>query len=180
MDEAQRKMESYLSTASLMQINEEKYTLIRDGIPVMVKKPNGQSEEKKAQIVDFQNPTDQSRNHFLVIKELKIHGEYYQRRTDIVGFVNGIPLLFVELKKNTMDVQNAYDDNYTDYLDTILHLFHYNAFFLKVKEIRSSLIAMLRMQLVVFLKFYLMELIGKHTMFLMKIKELHLLAMLSL
>lgn len=128
IDEAQRKMESYLSTASLMQINEEKYALIRDGIPVTVKKPNGQSEEKKAQIVDFQNPTDQSRNHFLAIKELKIHGEYYRRRTDIVGFVNGIPLLFVELKKNTVDVQNAYDDNYTDYLDTIPHLFHYNAF----------------------------------------------------
>ena len=128
MDEAQRKMESYLSTASLMQINEEKYALIRDGIPVTVKKPNGQSGEKKAQIVDFQNPTDQSRNHFLAIKELKIHGEYYRRRTDIVGFVNGIPLLFVELKKNTVDVQNAYDDNYTDYLDTIPHLFHYNAF----------------------------------------------------
>ena len=128
MDEAQRKMESYLSTSSLMQINEEKYALIRDGIPVTVKKPNGQTEEKKAQIVDFQNPTDQSRNHFLAIKELKIHGEYYRRRTDIVGFVNGIPLLFVELKKNTVDVQNAYDDNYTDYLDTIPHLFHYNAF----------------------------------------------------
>ena len=128
IDEAQRKMEIYLSTASLMQINEEKYALIRDGIPVTVKKPNGQTEEKKAQIVDFQNPTDQSRNHFLAIKELKIHGEYYRRRTDIVGFVNGIPLLFVELKKNTVDVQNAYDDNYTDYLDTIPHLFHYNAF----------------------------------------------------
>lgn len=128
IDEAQKKMESYLSTASLIQINEEKYSLIRDGIPVTVKKPNGQTEEKKAQIVDFQNPTDQSRNHFLAIKELKIHGEYYRRRTDIVGFVNGIPLLFVELKKNTVDVQNAYDDNYTDYLDTIPHLFYYNAF----------------------------------------------------
>lgn len=127
MDEAQRKMESCLSTASLMQINEEKYALIRDGIPVTVQKPNGQSEEKKAQILDFQNPNDQSRNHFLAIKELKIHGEYYRRRTDIVGFVNGLPLLFVELKKNTVDVQNAYDDNYTDYLDTIPHLFHYNA-----------------------------------------------------
>ena len=34
----------------------------------------------------------------------------------------------MELKKNTVDVQNAYDDNYTDYLDTIPHLFYYNAF----------------------------------------------------
>ena len=99
--------------------------MIRDGIPVTVKKPNGQTETKKATVIDFQNP---EKNYFLAIKELKIHGDLYRRRTDIVGFVNGIPLLFVELKKNTVDVQNAYDDNYTDYLDTIPHLFYYNAF----------------------------------------------------
>ena len=128
MDEAQKKMESRLSTASLMQINEEKYAYIRDGIPVTVKKPSGRSEIKRAMVVDFQHPGDQSRNYFLAIKELKIHGDYYRRRTDIVGFLNGIPLLFVELKKNTVDVQAAYDDNYTDYLDTIPHLFYYNAF----------------------------------------------------
>lgn len=128
VDEAQRKMEGYLSTASLMQINEEKYTLICDGIPVTVKHPDGRTEEKRAQVLDFQNPCDQERNYFLAIKELKIHGPYYRRRTDIVGFVNGIPLLFVELKKNTVDVENAYTDNYKDYLDTIPQLFYYNAF----------------------------------------------------
>lgn len=128
MDEAQQKMKSTLSTASLMQINEEKYTLIRDGIPVTVRKPGGRTELKYAQVIDFQHPTYQSRNLFLAVKEMKIHGDYYRRRTDIVGFVNGIPLLFVELKKNTVDVENAYTDNYTDYLDTIPHLFYYNAF----------------------------------------------------
>lgn len=45
-----------------------------------------------------------------------------------MGFVNGIPLLFIELKKPTVDVQNAYIDNYRDYLDTIPQLFYYNAF----------------------------------------------------
>ena len=64
----------------------------------------------------------------MAIKELKIKGDLYRRRTDIVGFVNGIPLLFIELKKNTVDVQDAYTNNYTDYLDTIPHLFYYNAF----------------------------------------------------
>lgn len=125
MDEAQRTLEYRLSTASLLQINEEKYFLIRDGIPVTVKKPGGKTEEKKAAVIDFQNPDN---NHFLAIKELKIHGDLYRRRTDIVGFVNGIPLLFIELKKNTVDVQDAYTNNYTDYLDTIPHLFYYNAF----------------------------------------------------
>lgn len=123
--EAQVVLEKRLSTSSLIQVNEEKYFLIRDGIPVTVKKPNGQTETKKAAVIDFQNP---DKNYFLAIKELKIHGDLYRRRTDIVGFVNGIPLLFVELKRNTVDVQNAYEDNYNDYLDTISHLFYYNAF----------------------------------------------------
>ena len=125
MDEAQRTLEYRLSTASLLQINEEKYFLIRDGIPVTVKKPGGRTETKYATVIDFRDPDN---NHFLAIKELKIHGDLYRRRTDIVGFVNGIPLLFIELKKNTVDVQDAYTNNYTDYLDTIPHLFYYNAF----------------------------------------------------
>lgn len=125
MEEAQKIMERHLSTASLLQINEEKYFLIRDGIPVTVKKPDGRTETKNAVVIDFQNPEN---NHFLAIKELKIHGDLYRRRTDIVGFVNGLPLLFVELKKNTVDVRDAYTNNYTDYLDTIPHLFYYNAF----------------------------------------------------
>ena len=123
--EAQKTLERRLSTASLQQVNEEKYFLIRDGIPVTVKKLNGQTEAKKAKVIDFKNPEN---NYFLAIKELKIHGDLYRRRTDIVGFINGIPLLFIELKKNTVDVQNAYNDNYTDYQDTIPHLFYYNAF----------------------------------------------------
>lgn len=125
INEAQQKLESRLSTSSLLQINEEKYLLIRDGIPVTVKKSDGTTEIKKAAVIDFSNPNN---NHFLAIKELKIHGELYRRRTDIVGFVNGIPLLFIELKKTSVDVQNAYTDNYTDYQDTIPHLFYYNAF----------------------------------------------------
>ena len=125
LSEAQKTLESRLSTASLLQVNEEKYFLLRDGIPVTVKKPNGQPETKRAAVIDFQNPEN---NEFLAIKELKIQGDLYRRRTDIVGFVNGIPLLFVELKKSTVDVQNAYEDNYTDYLDTIPQLFYYNAF----------------------------------------------------
>lgn len=125
IEEAQRTLESHLSTASLLQINEEKYFLIRDGIPVTVKRPDGKSETRKAQVIDFSEPEN---NYFLAVKEMKIHGDIYRRRTDIVGFVNGIPLLFVELKATSVDVRDAYDDNYTDYQDTIPHLFYYNAF----------------------------------------------------
>lgn len=125
VNEAHQTLSSYLSSASLLQINEEKYFMIRDGIPVTVKKPNGKTEEKKAVVIDFNDPDS---NHFLAVKELKIHGDLYRRRTDIVGFVNGLPLLFIELKRNDVDVENAYTDNYTDYQDTIPFLFYYNAF----------------------------------------------------
>ena len=123
--EALKNLESRLSTASLLQVNEEKYYLIRDGIPVTIKKPNGETQIKKAIVIDFLKPEN---NYFLAIKELKIHGELHRRRTDIVGFVNGIPLLFVELKNSSVDVRNAYEDNYTDYQDTVPNLFYYNAF----------------------------------------------------
>jgi len=116
---------AYTASATLMQINEEKYKLLRDGIPVQCKKPDGTFETRTAKIFDFEHPEE---NHFLAVKEMKIHGDLYRRRTDIVGFVNGIPLLFVELKKQTVDVQDAYTCNYTDYLSTIPQLFHFNAF----------------------------------------------------
>ena len=125
LSEALEVLKRHLSTASLLEVNEEKYFLIRDGIPVTVKRRDGRTEKKRAMIMDFQHPED---NDFLAVKELEIHGDLYHRRADIVGFVNGIPLLFVELKKNTVDVENAYTDNYTDYQDTIPQLFYYNAF----------------------------------------------------
>ena len=125
LDEVQKKFTAHVSTASLMQINEEKYFLLRDGIPVTVKRPDGRTEIRSAAVIDFKNPEN---NHFLAVKEMKIHSQLYRCRTDIVGFVNGIPLLFIELKKPTVDVQNAYIDNYRNYLDTIPQLFYYNAF----------------------------------------------------
>lgn len=125
--EAAQKLESHLASASLVQINEEKYALLRDGIPVLVKKADGKPEQERVRVFDFSNPEN---NHFLAVKELQIHNEFglYRKRTDIVGFVNGIPLMFVELKNHNVDVQDAYTCNYSDYLDTIPHLFYYNAF----------------------------------------------------
>ena len=125
IDEALNTLEKRLSTSELIQINEEKYSLIRDGVDVTVKNAKGENALKKALLIDFNNPDN---NYFLAVKELKIHGELHRRRTDIVGFVNGIPLLFVELKNHNVDVSDAFYKNYTDYLDTIPQLFYYNAF----------------------------------------------------
>ncbi|NCD26893.1 MAG: type I restriction endonuclease subunit R, partial [Deltaproteobacteria bacterium] len=51
----------------------------------------------------------------------------YRRRADIVGFVNGLPLLFMELKNVSKDIRAAYEQNFLDYKDTVPHLFHHNA-----------------------------------------------------
>ena len=123
--EALQALDSRLSTETLLQTNEKFYRMIRDGVDVTVKTPDGLTETRKALLIDF---NDASNNDFLAVKEMKIHGPLHRRRTDIVGFVNGIPLLFVELKRNDVDVENAYNDNYRDYLDTIPQLFYYNAF----------------------------------------------------
>ena len=134
--EAVEKMENHLSTQTLIQINEEKYGYIRDGIPVTQTNPKGETEIVKAKIIDFQYPES---NSFIAVRELKVHGTLYRRRADIVGFVNGLPLLFVELKRNDIDVENAYKDNYTDYLDTIPHLFYLNAFVMLSNGVTSKI-----------------------------------------
>lgn len=134
INEAQKIFEKRVSTASLLQVNEEKYALIRDGIKVSVTE-NGKTTKITAKLIDFQNPEN---NYFLAVKEMKIHGDLYRRRTDIVGFVNGIPLLFIELKRNDVDIENAYTDNYTDYLDTIPHLFYYNAFLMLSNGVQAK------------------------------------------
>lgn len=125
LSEAMAKFMAYNASNSLLQINESKFALFRDGIEVTDARPGSGNGSITARLIDFDNPEN---NHFLAVKEMKIHGSLYRRRTDIVGFVNGIPLLFVELKATNVDVKNAYDNNYTDYLDTIPQLFHYNAF----------------------------------------------------
>lgn len=125
ISETLHSLDSRLSTENLLQTNERYYKMIRDGVDVTVKTPDGRTETRKALLIDFNNPGN---NDFLAVKEMKIHGALHRRRTDIVGFVNGIPLLFIELKRNDVDVENAYTDNYRDYQDTIPQLFYYNAF----------------------------------------------------
>ena len=125
LTEAVERMTERMSSQTLMQINEEKYQYIKDGIPVTRTKPNGETEEVKAKVIDFASP---EKNEFLCVRELWVYGSLYRRRADIVGFVNGIPLLFMELKNHDVEVVDAFNKNYRDYLDTIPQLFYHNAF----------------------------------------------------
>ena len=125
LGEAVERMTEHMSSQSLMQINEQKYRYIKDGIPVTRTKPNGETEEVRAKVMDFASP---EKNEFLCVRELWVYGSLYRRRADIVGFVNGIPLLFIELKNHDVEVEDAFNKNYRDYLDTIPQLFYHNAF----------------------------------------------------
>lgn len=79
---------------------------------------------QRLRLIDFDNPEN---NDFLCVRELWVRGDLYRRRPDIIGFVNGLPLLFVELKNVSKDIRNAYEQNFKDYRDVVPHLFHYNA-----------------------------------------------------
>lgn len=124
INEVKQALEEHLSTSSLLEINRDKYAYFLNGVDVTVIDKNGTKNTKKAFLVDFQNVDN---NSFVAVQELKINGPVYNRRTDIVGFVNGIPLLFVELKRLSVDIYNAYVDNYRDYIKSIPQLFYYNA-----------------------------------------------------
>jgi type I restriction enzyme R subunit len=110
---------------TLGRINKDKYELLKDGVPVSYTNDDGELVKKKLRIFDF---NDYSANHFLAVRQFEIVGELYNRRPDVISFVNGIPLVFFELKAHHTDLRNAYTDNITDYKDTIDHVFHCNAF----------------------------------------------------
>ena len=125
LQECVERMTEHMSSQTLMQINEQKYQYIKDGVPVTRIKPNGETEEVRAKVIDFASP---QKNDFLCVREMWVYGALYHRRADIIGFVNGLPLLFMELKNHDVEVVDAFTQNYRDYLDTIPQLFYHNAF----------------------------------------------------
>jgi len=112
---------------SLVSSNKEKYALFKSGILVEYRNDRGELEKQRLKVFDFEIPAN---NHFLIVRELWVNQVPYRRRPDIVGFVNGIPLLFIELKNIHKDIRRGYDENLRDYFDTIPHLFDSNAFIL--------------------------------------------------
>jgi type I restriction enzyme R subunit len=110
---------------TLIQINKEKYSLFKEGVPVSFTNVNSELEKRRLKVFDFEQAEN---NYFLAVRQLEVVGELYNRRPDVIGFVNGIPLLVIELKAHHQNIQNAFTDNITDYKDSIPYLFYYNAF----------------------------------------------------
>jgi len=114
------------SRMSLAAANREVYHLLRNGIKVHIPDLEGDGEKvETVRLIDWDNYAN---NEFLVVSQFWIMGEMYKRRADLVGFVNGIPLLFVELKASHKQIQTAFTGNLTDYKETIPQLFWFNGF----------------------------------------------------
>ena len=113
------------STSNIVAANKEKYELHKNGVEVNFIDDKGERVKKRLRLFDFDNYQN---NHFLLVREFWIKGDIYRRRADLVGFINGIPLLFMEVKNVHKDIRAAYEQNLADYKDTVPHLFYHNAF----------------------------------------------------
>jgi type I restriction enzyme R subunit len=112
------------SLVSPAQANREVYTLLKDGVKVIFRNDEGFETVETVRVIDWDHP---DQNDFLIASQFWIAGELHTRRPDLLGFVNGLPLVLVELKAPQVAVRSAFDDNLRDYKDTIPHLLWYNA-----------------------------------------------------
>lgn len=135
IEEAVTKLTHHDVTRSLLQHNQAFYSMIRDGVPVSYRDVTNTLRHAQARVIDFQNGSTNGtpHNRFVAVRELKITGlrtPNYNRRADLVCFVNGLPLVFIELKAVYKNIRAGFDGNLQDYLDehVIAHAFHHNAF----------------------------------------------------
>lgn len=114
------------SALSPVQANRELYELLKNGIKVKIESLD-ETEEiiETVRLIDWSDP---SNNQFFLASQFWVTGEMHTRRADLVGFVNGIPLIFFELKASHKRLENAFIHNLRDYKDTIPQIFWYNAF----------------------------------------------------
>jgi len=106
---------------SLIAANQELDCLIRDGIPITFSNAQGKSEHGRVRLIDFNQPDN---NDFLAVSQLWVRGDVYYRRPDVLLYINGLPLVFIELKNSNQKLKNAYNDNLTTYKKEIPQLFH--------------------------------------------------------
>ncbi len=123
-DDALRQITATVASQTLAATNREKYELMREGVQVTFRNDRDELVRQRLRLFDFDEPDN---NHFLCVRELWVHGDLYRRRADIIGFVNGLPLLFIECKNIHKNLKTAFEKNFSDYLDTIPHIFHHNA-----------------------------------------------------
>ena len=134
--DAVKQITEYSYSQSLLATNRDKYAMLKDGVQVRYRDAEGKLKKERLRVFDFDNPEE---NHFLCVREMWIKGDLYRRRPDIIGSVNGIPLLFIECKNVHRDLQRAYSENFSDYKDTIPQIFIHNALVMLGNGIESKI-----------------------------------------
>ena len=84
----------------------------------------GGQRTERVRVIDWTNPVA---NDFLLVSQFSVTGALYTCRPDLVGFVNGLPLMVIELKKPGVPARAAFDENLTHYKQQIPALFWFNA-----------------------------------------------------
>lgn len=110
---------------SLNAANREIYKVLKEGLKVQVPdRQQGGMKLERLRVIDWEDP---GANDFLLVSQFTVVGPMYERRPDLVGFINGLPLIVVELKKPGVPAAQAFNDNLTCYKSDIPQLFWYNA-----------------------------------------------------
>ncbi|MCD4777654.1 MAG: type I restriction endonuclease subunit R [Desulfobacterales bacterium] len=112
------------SIMSPANANREIYQLFKNGVKVSFQDSENEEIVETVQVIDWNEPLN---NNFFLASQFWVSGDMYKRRADLVGFVNGLPLIFIELKASHRRLEHAYQDNLRDYKSTIPQLFWYNA-----------------------------------------------------
>lgn len=131
VDEAVRALTVYDVSRSMVQHNRDFHRLIRGGVPVSYRDGQGRQKTVRARVIDFDNRPGS--NRFVAVRELKLTGvrtPEYNTRADLVCFVNGLPLVFIELKAVHKNIREGFDNNIRWYKEesVAVHAFHHNAF----------------------------------------------------
>jgi len=132
VDQAMALLLQPRTAMSLAAANREMDALIRDGVPATYKPETGpqagQTVTERLRVIHFDEPAPQAGlNDYLVVGQLWIRGEHGYRRPDVLLYVNGLPLVFIELKNSNVKLRAAFDDNLTTYKAEIPQLFVANA-----------------------------------------------------
>jgi len=109
----------------LVAANREVYRLLKDGVLVSVPdRERGGQSKVRLRVVDWDRPAE---NDWLAVNQFNVKGDLYNCWPDLVGFVNGLPLVVIEFKKPGVSARVAFDDNLTHYKAAIPQLFWSNA-----------------------------------------------------
>jgi type I restriction enzyme, R subunit len=125
IDDALSKLLEKRQAMTEVAANREIDTLIRDGIPIQFENKEGRTQDERIRVIDFQNPEN---NEFLAVSQLWVKGERGYRRPDVLLYVNGFPLVFIELKNSNVKLKSAYESNVAAYRSEIPQLYLTNAF----------------------------------------------------